>query len=373
MRGGVLVQKVAGQELDVLSPVDQRRRGDGDDVEAVEEIAPELALVHGPLQFLVGGGDEAQVHGNLLRAAQSDHDLLLQGPQELGLHGQGHVAYLVEKERAAVGLFEQTFLEGAGASVGFLLVPEELVFQEIVAEAGAVDREKALVSPGAEMVDGPGHQLLARAGLPEDEDARAYRRHLGDMLPQGHDGGRLAHDLGDVGVRGAAAQVFELPGHGVFFQGLADQRPQLVEFVRLGQVMVGALVHGLDRGLDCCEASEHDDFGLWLKTLDRAENAHAVHVAHAQVGEHDVEVVLAEQLQGGLAIGSGLDAIALAPQHMDEIVAGDLLVLDDHYAGCACHSSVFSAGWVGMRMVKAVPTPSWLSTVILPPCFSIMP
>ncbi len=59
---------------------------------------------------------DARVERLLLIAADRSHGSLLEGAQELGLHSRGHLADLVEEERALRGLDEEA---GAGrARVG---------------------------------------------------------------------------------------------------------------------------------------------------------------------------------------------------------------------------------------------------------------
>ena len=89
--------------LDVVGAVAQRRQLDPDDVEAVVQVGPELALLDQPAQAAVGGGDEADVHRHRAGAAHG-HDLpLLEQAQQLGLEVQGDLADLVQQQRAALG------------------------------------------------------------------------------------------------------------------------------------------------------------------------------------------------------------------------------------------------------------------------------
>ena len=59
-----------------------------------------------------------------------------------------------------------------GAGEGAPLVAEELALDERVDERGRVDRDERAVAPVAPGVEGPGGELLARAALAREEDAR---------------------------------------------------------------------------------------------------------------------------------------------------------------------------------------------------------
>ena len=61
-------------------------------------------------EIAVGGGDHADIHFGSLIAAHGPDFLLLQDPQQLGLHLQGQFADLIEKDRAAVRRLEQASL-----------------------------------------------------------------------------------------------------------------------------------------------------------------------------------------------------------------------------------------------------------------------
>ena len=57
----------------------------------------------------VGGGDQADIDPQFLRAADAREGAVLQKPQQLGLQRPAHVRDFVQEDRAAVG-----FLDAAG-------------------------------------------------------------------------------------------------------------------------------------------------------------------------------------------------------------------------------------------------------------------
>src|SRR5215472_4396069 len=91
----------------------------------------------------------------------------------------------VEKERALLGLGNETIPPHVGSREGTALMSEEFIFQEGIRERAAVDRHKRLRGPSAEVVNSPGYQFLARASLARDQGRRAalgYRRQLFDRF-----------------------------------------------------------------------------------------------------------------------------------------------------------------------------------------------
>src|SRR5690606_29548211 len=118
----------------------------------------------------------------------------LEHAEELGLHRQGHVADLVEEERAAVGVLEAALPLAVGAGERAADVAEELVLEDVLVEAGAVERDELLLRPLGLAVDGLGDELLAGARLAGDEHGDGAG---GDLLDEGEhvaDGGGASDD-----------------------------------------------------------------------------------------------------------------------------------------------------------------------------------
>src|SRR5512144_2875666 len=107
---------------DVLAPASQRGQRDRELAEAVVEIGPEATRLDTLLQLGVGRGDDARVHRHRARPAERMDLTLLEGPEELGLRGEGHVADLVEEQGAALGELEVAFPTGLGPREGASLV-----------------------------------------------------------------------------------------------------------------------------------------------------------------------------------------------------------------------------------------------------------
>src|SRR5215831_5137678 len=87
---------------DVLRMLAQGRNVDGEDVEAVEEIAAEGSVVDHPAEITVGGGHDADVRPLRLDGADGPHLAVLEEAQELDLEPDGKISDLVEEQRAHV-------------------------------------------------------------------------------------------------------------------------------------------------------------------------------------------------------------------------------------------------------------------------------
>jgi hypothetical protein len=102
---------------------------------------------------------------------------LLQNPQELRLQPRAQRRDLVEKDGAAVCEGELAFPCTGGVGERPSSVAEELRFEQRLGNGGAIDFDERQVSLRASLVNCPGHQLFARAGLTSDQDGAPRFRH----------------------------------------------------------------------------------------------------------------------------------------------------------------------------------------------------
>src|SRR5204863_711263 len=97
-----------------------------------------------------------------LRVGADRTDLpLLERAEELRLHVDRQLPDLVEEERAAARLDEQTRALRLRVGERAAGVSEELALEQRVRNGGAVDRDERPVLPPALAVDRPGDELLA--------------------------------------------------------------------------------------------------------------------------------------------------------------------------------------------------------------------
>ena len=119
-------EEVAHEVGDVLEPLPQRRQPQRHDIQPIEQILAEQALIDLLLQVAIGGGDDADVGPDRRAAADCRVFALLQHAQQPRLRFHRHVADLVEKQRAAFGLLETADVTILRAGEGALLVAEQL-------------------------------------------------------------------------------------------------------------------------------------------------------------------------------------------------------------------------------------------------------
>ena len=124
------------------------------------------------VQIAMRGANDAHIDVDRLVLADAANLAALQHAQQLGLHRFGQLADFVEKDRAAVGDFEQADAMLVGAGERAFAMAEQLAFDQRLGQRAAIDRHKRHLGPRALLVNGAGDQLLAGAGLAQ-ESARS--------------------------------------------------------------------------------------------------------------------------------------------------------------------------------------------------------
>ena len=129
-------------------------------------------------QVAVAGGDQAHVDLDRAGAADPVDLALLDRAQQLGLQAGVHLADLVEQQRAAARLLELADPPGGRAGEGALLVAEQLGFQQVLRDRGAVDRDERPFRAAAVAMHVACEHLLAGAALAGDQHAGVRGRDL---------------------------------------------------------------------------------------------------------------------------------------------------------------------------------------------------
>src|SRR5262245_95646 len=128
---------------------------------------------------------------------------LLQGTQQLRLHGWRQRIDVVEEERAAIGDLEAAELALVRTGEGALLVTEELALEQGLGQRGARQLDERSIMAPAERVNGGHHQLLAGPGLALHEDAGIRRRHRANLGDEVADRRRASDEITERRIEAA--------------------------------------------------------------------------------------------------------------------------------------------------------------------------
>src|SRR6266852_861654 len=270
--GGDFPDEMRSQEGDVLAALSEGRQVDGNDVEPVEEVLSKDSVGDRLGDVAIRGGDQPYVDFDVARIADAADLPLLDRTQELHLDGLGHLGDLVEKEAAAVSRGEQADRVGDGAGEGALHVSEELGLHQGFGDGAAIDRDEGTSPARALLMDGLRDQLLTGSALARDHHRRQPVCGLSDDLKQ------LDHlsALADEALEAALAselrpELAVLVLKPLALEGIGDRQLDLVELERLGDVVVGAQLHRLDRRFGRGEGGDHEHHGAGRELLRGAQ------------------------------------------------------------------------------------------------------
>ena len=212
------------------------------------------------------------------------------------------------------------------------LVAEELRFDELLGDGGAVDLDERLAGPQAVGVDGPGDELLARAALAVDQDGGVGRRDLEDLLPEVLDERVVADDL--VVLLGLLLEVLAFPAEARLLEGVADAEEDALAVERLLQEIEGPELGRLDGRLDGALPRDHDDLRDERPLPELGQDLEAALARHLDVQEDEVDADrLLEHLQAVLARPGLEELVALVLEDHLQGLADVLLVVDDQDPG----------------------------------------
>src|SRR5215813_10655133 len=221
------------------------------------------------------------------------------------------------------------------------LVAEQLAFQDPLGDRSAVHRQVAPIGSSASLVNGPGHQLLAGSTFADDQHGDLGRRDLSNLLVQlehrraGTNQGLLAD--------GFAAKSAVFSGKPPTFESSRHRGAQRNHVHRLGKVVRGTPGNGVHCGARLRIRGDQHYRNLAIHLLDLLQQLHAAHPSHLDVREHQIERAAAQQAHRVGAVGSLHHLVPIAPQHLDQRLARQVVVFCDQNGGFALHQS--SSGW----------------------------
>ena len=169
-------REVPEQLQDVLGMLAQWRQIQRDHVQAVVEVFAKLAGAGRFAQIPLGGGDDADIDGAWRIAAEPLDAALLQHPQQLDLQRHRHRFDLIEKQGAAVGVFQLADAALAGTGEGTFLMAEQFRLDQRLRHAATIERHEGLAGASAALVQTAGDTVLAGAGFAIQQGVGIDRR-----------------------------------------------------------------------------------------------------------------------------------------------------------------------------------------------------
>ena len=298
-----LVEKAGGERHDIVAPCAKRRQRDRKLAQSIVEIFAERPAPGRRLERDVARSDDAHVDRRRCPRADAPHHPLLENAEELGLRRRGQVRDLVEKQRAAVGEAEVTFLATVRPRERALFVAEQLGLDQRVGDGAAVDADERTVAPPALVMDGAGDELFARARLALDENRERGARYLADPLDHGLDLGAAADEGAErIGLHELRLEVVDLGEQRLPLDRATDLEFERRRIGRLREVIVGAELHRFDGRTQVVDPRQHDHRRAPRHLARLPQHLHAAESRQVEVEDHDGRAVLPDQLDGGDAV-----------------------------------------------------------------------
>src|SRR5262249_19820297 len=135
---GDLARKMGDELGEIFEAVAQRRKGQRENVDTVEEVTGEFGVFETVFELAVGGNDDPDIDLDGLIATDALDFAFFEDTQKLGLHGNGHIADLVEEERAAFGLLKFADVASGSAGERTFFMAEEFGLDQFSGNSGAI-------------------------------------------------------------------------------------------------------------------------------------------------------------------------------------------------------------------------------------------
>src|SRR5262249_30329786 len=158
-----------------------------------KEILAEASGHDLALEVAVRARDDSGVHGDRLGCPHRQDALVLDDPEQLDLQLQGHLADLVQEQRASARRHEATGIRLHGGRERTTDVTEELALEQSLRNRVAVDGHEAAIVARAGRVHGAGDQLLADAALARYQHVARRAGGPRDLLAHSPDRIALSH------------------------------------------------------------------------------------------------------------------------------------------------------------------------------------
>src|SRR5581483_11662352 len=134
-------------------------------MQPVEDVLAEPSFLDLRLEVAMRGGNDPHIDLDRRVVADASYFLLLQHPVQLHLDGKRKLADLVEEERPAGSLLEQSRLGSRCSGERAACMAEQLALHQLGGQRTAIDGNETLFPARTALVDGARGQFLPGARL----------------------------------------------------------------------------------------------------------------------------------------------------------------------------------------------------------------
>src|SRR3989338_9209856 len=164
-------------------------------VKPVKQVAAEMFFLYHLFEVLVRGRNKAYIYFYYLIAPQPLELSLLEHPKELCLHSQRHVAYLIQKERAAVGHLKLTLFLFIGPRKRTLFIPKKFTLKQVFRKCSTVYLHVRLGVAPAGVMDGIRHHFFPRTAASHGKHRGVRSGDFFDGIHHPLDSSRISYNI----------------------------------------------------------------------------------------------------------------------------------------------------------------------------------
>jgi len=166
----------------LLFPVAQGREGDLNHAQPIVEVFPKPAGLHRLFEVLVGGGQNPDIHPDVLFLSQPGEFMVLQDLKKFSLERGTDFRNLIPKESPRIRQINLLQFLPAGFGKNPPLIPEEFAFQELIRKSGAVHFHKGFIPPIRFPMTLSVCDFFSHPALSQDQNGHIRIRNLLDDL-----------------------------------------------------------------------------------------------------------------------------------------------------------------------------------------------
>src|SRR5215831_13513750 len=320
----------------------KRRQFERNNADAIKQIFAKLILLHYFGQIAVRRSDNTHIDRNLFRTANPPDRTFLQDAEQLYLHGQAGIPDLIEKDRALVGNFEQSFLVRRRTGESSAHVAKEFAFQQSLRKCTAVDGHERFFRSRAVQVNRFCHEFFSRAAFTGDQYGAVRGADNFDHLEE------LLHLLALSDETAHAVNFFEFaaqicilfPKPAVLERAMHHESQLFHEVFRLQDVVEGTHFQRLNRGFGAGESRHQDELPVEMSRPQFTKKIDAGHVCYFDVRNNQIEFRRLDLSQSFFCRDCGTHNEAFLFQEDLEQLAKRTLIVDNQDFSASGHLQI---------------------------------
>jgi hypothetical protein len=292
---GYLAGKMDDELGKILEAIAQWRKGQRENIDTMKEVAAEFVIFDAVFEIAVSGNNDADIDLYGFVAADAFDFAFLKHAEKFGLHGNGHIADLVEEESTALGLLEFSDVASRGAGERTFFVPEELGLDQFCGDSRAIESDEGAFVARGFLVNGARDQFFSGAGFAEDADAGFAGGDAVNLREELLHGGAGADEFVFTETMAEfTIFVFEAgEAEGVFY---GDEK--FVGGERLFEKIESAEAGGFDGHFDIGLAGNENNGSLDTGFFQFFEEFEAGFAGHDDVGKNEIEMLGTNEFGG---------------------------------------------------------------------------